>query len=79
VLILALLRPRLPRPIVLAAWALWPLVLLMVAVGRVDLGEHWPSDVLGGLALGVAWISLALSVRRLSDPVLEAGGGAARS
>ena len=41
----------------------WPrvavgLVLALVAVSRVYTGQHWPSDVLGGLLLGaaVAWV-----------------------
>jgi len=71
VLLLVLVRPYLPRPALILGWVLVPVVLLLVAVGRIDVGEHWPSDVLGGLALGVAWTSLALSVRWLSDPVLD--------
>jgi len=67
VLVLAVVRPHLPRPAVVAAWALVPVMLLLVGLGRVAVGEHWPSDVVGGLALGVAWTSLALSVNWLSE------------
>jgi undecaprenyl-diphosphatase len=69
-LIVCLALGRLPKAIVAAAWVAAALVILAVCIGRVYLGEHWPSDVLGGLALGLGWTSLALSVRRLSDPAL---------
>jgi undecaprenyl-diphosphatase len=69
-LIVCLAPGRLPKAVVAAAWVAAALVLVAVCIGRIYLGEHWPSDVLGGLALGLGWTSLALSVRWVSDPAL---------
>lgn len=74
-LIICLAYRYLPRPAVMGLWVLAALILLTVAVGRVYDAEHWPSDDLGGFSLGVAWTALGLSIRRLSDPVLEARKG----
>jgi len=70
-LLLILGRPHLPRPVFIAGWVLQGVVLAVVIVGRVYTGEHWPSDVLAGLLLGAGWALLGLSIRPLSDPVLE--------
>ena len=61
---------RLPRPLLAVAWIAAAFVLIVDCIGRIYLGEHWPSDVLGGLALGLGWTALALSVRLLSNPAL---------
>ncbi len=69
-LIVCLAVGRLPRPLLAVAWIAAAGALLIDCIGRVYLGEHWPSDVLGGLALGLGWTSLALSIRLLSNPAL---------
>jgi undecaprenyl-diphosphatase len=61
----------LPRPLLIAGWVLQGVILAIVCVGRVYTAEHWPSDVVAGLLLGAAWTLFGLSVRRLSDPVLN--------
>jgi undecaprenyl-diphosphatase len=70
-LVLCVVAGRLPRPFVVGAWVVALVVLTAVCIGRIYLGEHWPSDILGGLFLGLGWTSLGLSIRLLSNPVLE--------
>jgi membrane-associated phospholipid phosphatase len=49
-----------------AAWALAVVITGVVAVSRLYLGAHWLTDVLGGLALGAAWLfALLTSVRTI--------------
>jgi membrane-associated phospholipid phosphatase len=44
------------------------LIVMMVALTRVLLRAHWPSDVLGGVALGLALASAATLAAQLSQP-----------
>lgn len=59
---LALLVPQSARGRTLAVWTA-AIVALVVGVSRPMLGVHWPSDVAGGWAFGLAW---TLALLRLS-------------
>ena len=50
-----------------ATWLLWPLAAI-VALSRIYIGVHWPTDVIGGVVVGVicAWFALG---GRLPRPV----------
>jgi undecaprenyl-diphosphatase len=55
------LRGRLARILV---WAIALVLIFLIGVSRVYLGVHYPTDVLGGFAVGTVWVaSVALGDR----------------
>jgi membrane-associated phospholipid phosphatase len=71
VLMLCLGRRFLPRWAQPVGWALVVLVVLANAISRVYTGAHWPTDVLEGILISVAWLSFVVSLKWVSDRALE--------
>jgi undecaprenyl-diphosphatase len=63
------LAGALPVPARIALRVAAPLAILLVGVSRVILRAHWPSDVLAGIALGLALASAAALLGRPPRPV----------
>lgn len=71
ILLALLIRRRLPRvvarvviPVLLAVWS-------VAVISRVSARAHWASDVLAGILLAAGWVTLVMSVRWISAPVLD--------
>jgi undecaprenyl-diphosphatase len=53
-----LMDDRWPRARKLAVWTLAVLLTGLIGLSRVYLGVHYPTDVLGGYAAAIAWLSI---------------------
>jgi membrane-associated phospholipid phosphatase len=62
--------PRWTKPI---GWAVVAGIVVAVGLDRIYAGTHWPSDVLAGLLIAVAWITFVLSLRRVTDRAFANG------
>jgi membrane-associated phospholipid phosphatase len=60
--LLAAATPRWGRKV--SVWTAALLLAGLVGLSRLYLGAHWLTDVLGGLALGAAWLFALLTVAR---------------
>jgi undecaprenyl-diphosphatase len=60
--------PRWARP---AGWVLVALTVVACAISRIDVGAHWPTDVLAAVLISVAWLAFVVSVRWVSDGALD--------
>jgi len=70
VLLLGLGHRFLPRWGRVAGWVVVLLLIAANAVARMYTGAHWPTDVLGGILIAVAWLTFLVSFRWVSGRVL---------
>ena len=69
VLAMVLLARRLSHRWYVACWVLVVALVAAASMSRIYVSAHWPSDVLGGLLVGVSWMALSLSLGRLTGPI----------
>jgi membrane-associated phospholipid phosphatase len=62
--------PRWARPI---GWAVVAGIVAAVGLDRIYAGTHWPTDVLAGLLIAIAWLTFVVSLRRVTDRALATG------
>jgi undecaprenyl-diphosphatase len=76
----ASLAPRIKPVYRPTLWLAAVILILIACVARVWAGAHWPSDVIGGVFLGVAWSAFVLWLpeRWLPSPSLRWFGGRLR-
>ena len=56
--------PRWGRAI---GWVVVAAIVITTGLDRIYVGAHWPTDVLAGLLISTAWVSLLISIRWVFD------------
>jgi undecaprenyl-diphosphatase len=56
-----------------AAWLLFAALAAVVALARLRLGTHWPSDVAAGAVLGGVWLGVLIVAQRGLEDALSRG------
>jgi undecaprenyl-diphosphatase len=67
-------RLRLPFSLQTALWVVGVGTVVATGFGRIQTGVHWPSDVLGGFILGLAFLLTLATLLGLDDPLGSASG-----
>lgn len=57
--------PFIPKPWRVRAIVGYVVLVLLIALSRLGLGVHYLSDVVGGMVLGAAWLSVSIALFRL--------------
>jgi undecaprenyl-diphosphatase len=55
------------RVLQVTAWLLAAVIILLIGSSRVYLGVHYPTDVVGGYAVGLAWVTAVAFGDRLAE------------
>jgi undecaprenyl-diphosphatase len=64
----ALLSHRLRgRPAQILVWAMALVLIFLIGVSRIYLGVHYPTDVIGGFAVGTVWVASVALGDRLAE------------
>ena len=54
------LAPRVKPVVRPILWIVAAIVIILTCIARVWVGDHWPSDVLGGVLLAISWSAFVL-------------------
>ena len=60
----------------LAATGAYALLIALVALGRLRIGAHWPSDLMAGAAIGLAWLAATVAALGRAERAAQSGNAA---